>query len=167
MTFIFDGGDASSCGGQGNKPNKSELHRPAENELRYADAFERTGHGSGARSAGEVYPVGMFNDAPAADDPIYYSTSRAKDGKTMMVGPFQLTADQMRGWSQSISSSDLDDLVESRQIRPATALTVKSAQFQTMLKLLESGQTPSEDMVQRFIPGDLQRVIARNLKSSS
>jgi hypothetical protein len=85
----------------------------------------------------------------------------------MMVGPFQLTADQMRGWSQSISSSDLDDLVESRQIRPATALTVKSAQFQTMLKLLESGQTPSEDMVQRFIPGDLQRVIARSLKSSS
>lgn len=165
MTLHFDG-DVSACGGQGNKSDKIELRQAAENRWPYADVYERTGSRSGARAPGEAYPVGMFNDAPASDDPTYYTTYRSTDGQTLVVGPFQLTVDQMRGWSQSVSFSDLDDLVAGRQIRSATALTVKSRQFKSMLKLLESGQAPPPEMVQRFIPGDLQRVIARSLKSS-
>jgi hypothetical protein len=107
----------------------------------------------------EVIPVGLFNPAPEKDDPIYYHASTAADGKTVTVGPFHLTGRMLRDWAEATSSNDLDDLVSKRAIRPSTALTVNSAQFRSVLEMMENGQKPNDDLIRRIIPGDLQRVV--------
>lgn len=111
----------------------------------------------------EVLPVGVINKQPEADDPIYYQTSRAADGKTLTVGPFNLTSMQIRRWADCKTGDDLNEMVNSNQLRPSTALSVKSSQFRTILNLLDSGDAPSPDMIQRFLPGDLQRAVATKL----
>lgn len=108
----------------------------------------------------EFIPIGLFNPPPEKEDPIFYACSTAADGKTITVGPFDLTAAQIKEWVASTTTEQLEELINLRQIRQSTAITVKSAQLQSVIGLLESGQKPSEAMVERLIPGDLQRVIA-------
>ena len=143
--------DIGSGSVQDDKPD----HRPNVNSL---DIFE-THSKTGGNRPSEVIPVGLINKAPETDDPIYYRVAQGSDGKTMTVGPFNITAQQIRDWKDTKTSSDIDDLVQTHQLRTATALTIKSSQLDTVLDLLSSGQKPSESMIQRFIPGDLQRVI--------
>lgn len=110
----------------------------------------------------EVIPIGLHNPPPEKEEPYFYECSHNAAGK-VTVGPFDLTAENIKSWAAKANSDKLDDLVSTRQIRPSTAMTVKSSQFQHVVNLLESGQTPSPEMIQRFVPGDLQRVIAREV----
>jgi hypothetical protein len=114
----------------------------------------------GPKMPPEYIPIGLFNPAPEKEDPIFYQCSTAEDGKTLTVGPFDLTAAQIKQFINDVTLEQLDELVNVRQLRQSTAITAKSAQMQTVIGLLESGQKPDEAMVERFIPGDLQRVIA-------
>lgn len=116
-----------------------------------------------AQGPTEVYPVGLFDKAPAVDDPLYYQTKLSADGRTATVGPFDLSATQIKNWASKQTSNDLNDLVERGQLRASTVITLKSAQFDSILNLLNSGQTPPSSTVQRFIPGDLQRVVYAKL----
>lgn len=112
-----------------------------------------------AQGPTEVYPVGFFDKAPAVDDPLYYQSKLSADGTTATVGPFELTANQIKAWASKQTSNDLNDLVERGQLRASTVITLKSAQFASILNLLNSGQTQPESTVRRFIPGDLQRAV--------
>ena len=111
----------------------------------------------------ETIPIGLHNPPPEKEEPYFYECGTRPDGK-VTVGPFELTADNIKAWSAKANSQKLDDLVSTRQIRPSTAMTVKSNQFEHVVSLIESGQKPSPEMIQRFIPGDLQRVIARDVQ---
>lgn len=121
-------------------------------------AVDERQQGGGGRPI-EVYPVGMFGKAPELDDPVYYRTRAGVDGNPATVGPFELTGQQIKNWASRQTTNDINDLVERGQLRPQTALTLKSAQFETMVNLLTEGQDLPPNMVQRFIPGDLQRVV--------
>lgn len=111
----------------------------------------------------ETFPVGMFNKAPETEEPFYYEVKTAADGRTVTIGPFDLTAAHIKKWAQTTTASDLNGLVERGALRASTALAVKSSQFNSILSAIESGQKPTEDLVKRFIPGDLQRVVARKI----
>lgn len=102
----------------------------------------------------EMIPIGLHN--PASDkDHASFNVVHEND----TVGPFHLTAEQFREFKKTHSSQKLDELVERHALRASTALCIKSGQFDNIVNLLEQGQKPSPDLVQRFLPGDLQRVI--------
>lgn len=140
-------------GGASETPDKAPDNKPEQINL--LDAAMPFSQGMPT----EVFPVGLFNPAPETDDPIYYKISTTRDGKTVTVGPFELTGKMIRDWSESTSSNDLDELVSRRAMRASTAMTVKSALFGTVIDMLERGQKPSEAMIRRILPGDLQRAV--------
>lgn len=107
-----------------------------------------------------VLPIGVITPTPEKEDPSYNRTAVAADGKTITIGPFDLTAAHIKEWALSTSPKDLEELVESRQMRSSTARMVQSDQFASMVGILESGQTLPEHMIERFFPGDLQRAVA-------
>lgn len=131
--------------------------------LRESVQVADSGDGQNKQGPREVYPVGMFDKQPETDDPVYYQTSMAKDGKTVTVGPFDLTAQQIHDWAHNKSANDLDEMVSHGQLKPSTALTLKSAQFESMINLIDSGQQLPPNMIQRFVPGDLQRAVHGHL----
>lgn len=107
-------------------------------------------------------PVGVINGAPEKEDPLYYQLSTNKDG-AMTLGPFDLTAQNLKSWADKVSLDDLNELVENNQIRPSTAMTVRSPMFKTIINMMAEGQKPGVDTLERFFPGDLQRVIAKEV----
>lgn len=144
--LFFDSGEGGGSG-SGNDDSDSRCgSSPSENDL-----------------PTEFIPVGVINPPPENEDPAFFQVKTAADGKTLCVGPFDLTSRNIKNWSENLSINDLDDLVTRRQLKSTTALAVKSPQFETVLAQLEAGQKPSESMIKRFIPGDLQRVVAAEL----
>jgi hypothetical protein len=123
------------------------------------DVFDQRPQKKTAADRNENIPVGLRNAAPETDDAVFYSVGTAGDGTTLAVGPFKLTAEDFKAFKASHSTQDLDALVDRRALRPSTALSVKSNQFDTILTMMESGQKPTEALVKRFLSGDLQRVI--------
>lgn len=107
-----------------------------------------------------VLPIGVITPTPEKEDASYNRTGVAADGKTVTIGPFELTASHIKEWALKTSPDELGRLVEARQMRSSTARTAQSDQFASMLKVLESGQTLPETMIERFFPGDLQRAVA-------
>lgn len=149
MGIEDDGRRAEGQGSQGAKTGKGDVQSRGTEE-----------HGP---LPTETIPIGLHNPPPEKEEPYFYECGTRPDGK-VTVGPFELTADNIKAWSAKANSEKLDDLVSTRQIRPSTAITVKSNQFDHVVSLIESGQKPSPEMIQRFIPGDLQRVIAREVQ---
>jgi hypothetical protein len=76
---------------------------------------------------------------------------------------FELTAQQTKAWSSATTTGDLNELVEQRQLRPAAASEAKSGRFNRIISMIEAGQQPTADMIKRYIPGDLQRLIAKKV----
>lgn len=142
-------------GGKGVCRNTSSDGGNNDQQRRDVDGRDR----NGGQGPIEVYPVGLFDKAPAVDDPIYYDARAGADGKPASVGPFELTANHFRTWANKQTSNDLDDLIERGQLRASTVLTLKSQQFGSILSLMDSGQKLPPSTVQRFLPGDLQRVV--------
>lgn len=153
--LYFDNVDGGGATGNPHDAGTSSSNRDKK-DLNLLDAASSN---PGQAVPTEVFPVGMFNPAPETDDPIYYSTGTARDGKTPTVGPFDLTGRMIREWANNTTSSDLDELVSRGAMRPSTAMAVKSATFGTVLDMLEKGQMPNEAMRQRLLPGDVQRAV--------
>lgn len=118
----------------------------------------------------DVIPIGLHNPAPKSENAPEYSrlTMAAEqvdpDVRTLAVGPFELTAHDIRDWTKQVDCADLNELVSENRLYPATALAVRSKQFEVVLRSLEAGQLVNEDMLNRFIPADLQHVIASQSK---
>lgn len=111
----------------------------------------------------EFFPIGKFNKPPSKEDPVFYETNHPAEGQPVTVGPFNLSSNDIRRWAQKTGTNTLNELVDRDEIRPSTALTVKSQQFCHILDLMDSKQRPTKEMIQRFLPGDLQRAIARDI----
>lgn len=110
----------------------------------------------------ESFPVGFRSPLPEKEEPYYYDVDRAADG-TMTVGPFEVGAAHIKTWLKGLAPNELQELVSARQLRQSTVVALQSDQFKVVLDLLESGQKPSPEMIERFVPGDLQRVVARKI----
>lgn len=110
----------------------------------------------------ESFPVGFRNPLPEKEEPYYYDVDRGRDG-TMTVGPFEISAAHIKTWLNGLATNELEELVGARQLRQSTVVAVQSDQFKVVLSMLESGQKPSPEMIERFVPGDLQRVVARKI----
>lgn len=149
--LYFDNLDVGSGSGPESKGRKDSA-----DSLNLLDA---TASGESKKGRNEIYPVGLFNAAPASDDPVYYKSGTADDGKTVTVGPFGLTGKNLREWADNTSSEQLDELVNRRAIRTSTAMAVKSNLFDTVVDMLTHGQKPSEATIRRILPADLQRVV--------
>lgn len=118
----------------------------------------------------DVIPIGLHNPPPTSEgSPEYSRLSMAADQpdprvRTLAVGPFELTAHDIRDWCKQTNCSDLDELVADRRLRASTALAIRSKQFEVVLRTLEAGQAVNEGTLDRFIPADLQHVIASRAK---
>lgn len=110
----------------------------------------------------EEFPIGQKNPPPETEEPFYYETNANDEGE-LAVGPFGLTAEHIKAWSANKTPEELNALVEQRQLRPSTAQTVKSDAMQDILKRLDAGEMLDAETIKKFVPGDLQRVIARQL----
>lgn len=110
----------------------------------------------------ESFAIGQKNPPPETEEPFYYEVNADEHG-ALTVGPFQLTAEHIKTWSASATPEELNALVERRQLRASTAQTVKSDELQGILRRLEAGEKLDADTIKKFIPGDLQRVIARKM----
>lgn len=90
----------------------------------------------------------------------YNQLSRAADGRTLVIGPFGLPAKQIREFAAQTSDLQIDALVARQQLTASTATILKSVEFSVVIELLENGQILPESAIKRFVPGDLQRMVA-------
>lgn len=112
----------------------------------------------------EQIPIGLISEIPELEDPIFYQTSVSEDGKTQTLGPFELSAAHIREWRNSTDDLQIDQIVRNGQLRQSTAQMLKEGTFlDGILEMLETGYELSPSRIERFIPGDLQRLVAEKI----
>lgn len=104
--------------------------------------------------------LGRMPLSPNCEYDFYNQLSRAADGRTLVIGPFGLPARQIREFAAQTSDLQIDALVARQQLTASTAAILKSVEFSVVIELLENGQVLPEAAIKRFVPGDLQRVVA-------
>lgn len=163
----------------GNNPGRNEaeqqaqdaltdsLHLKGNDAIQFADAFggkqpsNVDKEDDDRSSTDEQMPAWLMNRGrPGFDDnPAYLRTGVASDGKTLTVGPFDLTGRDITKWALNTSPAELTDLVGKYKLHDSTAAMVQSAQFAEFVGNLDRGELPSENALKEFLPSELQRVI--------
>lgn len=113
----------------------------------------------------EFYDFGRFNPLPTFDHPSFYETGTNIAG-AVTVGPLDLTATQIKSWSEQISCDEISRLVQQGRLRPFTPSVINSAQYKAVLDAMALGQRPSANTIEQLFPGDLQRVIKSFIQQS-
>jgi hypothetical protein len=80
----------------------------------------------------EIYEFGRFSSLPAFDHPAFYETGTTVDG-TVTVGPLDLTAAQIKAWSEQATCEEVNQLVQQGRLRPHTPTVISSDQFKSVL----------------------------------
>lgn len=98
------------------------------------------------------------HDRESAKD--YNKLSEGAEGAPLKVGPYELTPGQIKNWQRSTSKEDLEQMVKDGRLQKSTAVMLtEHRHHQTVLEMLQCGQTITPDLLQRFVPADLQRAV--------
>lgn len=90
----------------------------------------------------------------------YNKLSERVEGAPLKVGPYELTPGQIKQWQRSTTKEELEQMVDDGRLQKSTAVMLsENRHHQTVLEMLQCGQSITPDLLQRFVPADLQRAV--------
>ena len=90
----------------------------------------------------------------------YNKLTEGVEGAPLKVGPYELTPGQIKNWHRSTSKEEIDQMVKDGRLQKSTAVMLTAHRHhQTVLEMLQCGQTITPDLLERFVPADLQRAV--------
>lgn len=90
----------------------------------------------------------------------YTRLTATGDGRPTKIGPYELTPGQIKDWGRATTKDDLKALVAGGKMTDTTAnMLLEGKHHQVVLEMLQYGQKITPDLLQRFVPGDLQQAV--------
>lgn len=105
-------------------------------------------------------PISEVGQKDAQESLDYTRLISTGEGKPVKIGPFELTPGQIKDWGRATAKDDLKALVAGGKLTDTTAnMLLEGKHHQVVVEMLQHGQKITPDLLQRFVPGDLQRAV--------
>lgn len=139
--------------------------------LAYAEIFTVTGGSKlidtseptdcfASQRGGSEIPVSEVGQQSLPDVSDFTRLKSTGDGKPSKIGPFELTPGQIREWGRATTKDDLKSMVADGKLKESTAnMLLEGRHHQVVLEMLQYGQKITPDLLQRFVPQDLQQAV--------
>lgn len=105
-------------------------------------------------------PVSEARQQNSLEVPDYTKLTSTGDGRPSKIGPFELTPGQIKDWGRVTTKDDLRSMVAGGKLQESTAdMLLEGKHHQVVLEMLQYGQKITPDLLQRFVPQDLQQAV--------
>ncbi|MDQ5967441.1 MAG: hypothetical protein QG625_3597 [Cyanobacteriota bacterium erpe_2018_sw_39hr_WHONDRS-SW48-000098_B_bin.30] len=105
-------------------------------------------------------PISEAGQKNAQESLDYTRLTSTGDGRPSKIGPFELTPGQIKDWGRATTKDDLKAMVAGGKLTDTTAnMLLEGKHHQVVLEMLQYGQKITPDLLQRFVPGDLQQAV--------